>query len=179
MRWARWRTGCTAWWAAWPRPSPAIAAWSWPRPGGGLTHAEARLRTPYGLARCAWTIAAGAITVEVTVPPNGAADVYLPGQAAEPLAIGSGQYQWSYPYQPNHIQPALLSLDSALEAIVEDADAYQAVMHIIRRHNPEFADRLNGPTGISLRQIVMLNPQPDELLSRLETALANSGKTRS
>jgi alpha-L-rhamnosidase len=36
-----------------------------PRPGGGLTYARARHRTPYGIAECAWAIEAGKITVKV------------------------------------------------------------------------------------------------------------------
>ena len=47
-----------------------------PRPGGGLTHAETSLETPYGLARVAWTAADGELTgLEVTVPEGTSAVV--------------------------------------------------------------------------------------------------------
>ncbi len=70
-----------------------------PRPGGGLTYARARLRTPFGPASCSWKIEAGTITVEVEVPANAAANVYLPSSAPDPVQVGSGRYQWTYPYE--------------------------------------------------------------------------------
>jgi alpha-L-rhamnosidase len=69
-----------------------------PHVGGGLTHARARLCTPYGMAETAWKISAGQMTVEVLVPANTTARVTLPGSRAEPIAIGSGTYRWAYPY---------------------------------------------------------------------------------
>jgi alpha-L-rhamnosidase len=68
-----------------------------PCPGGGLTWARARHHTPYGLAECAWRIEDGSMTVEVEIPPNTSAEVYLPGQSGDPLPVGSGRYRWSYP----------------------------------------------------------------------------------
>ena len=61
-----------------------------PSPGGGLTWARARHRTPYGLAECSWRIEDGSMTVEVEIPPNTSAEVYLPGQSGEPLRSGRG-----------------------------------------------------------------------------------------
>jgi alpha-L-rhamnosidase len=69
-----------------------------PQPGGGLTHARARHRTPYGLAECAWRISDGQIEVEVVVPPNTTATVVLPKSLEEPKAVGSGRYVWTYRY---------------------------------------------------------------------------------
>ena len=69
-----------------------------PSPGGGLTWAHARHHTPYGLAECSWRIEDGSMTVEVEIPPNTSAEVYLPGQSGDPLPVGSGRYRWSYPY---------------------------------------------------------------------------------
>jgi alpha-L-rhamnosidase len=67
-----------------------------PGPGGGLTNARARHRTPYGLAECAWRIEAGQIAVEVVIPPNATAQVTLPLSGAEPVDVGSGTHRWSY-----------------------------------------------------------------------------------
>ena len=69
-----------------------------PHPGGGLTQASARHRTPYGLAECAWRIVDGAITLEVQVPPNTTATVRLPGSEAALLEVGPGAHHWSYPH---------------------------------------------------------------------------------
>ena len=49
-----------------------------PRPGGGLTHAEAALRTLYGRVRSAWRIEKGRLRWEVEVPPNTTAEIHVP-----------------------------------------------------------------------------------------------------
>jgi alpha-L-rhamnosidase len=69
-----------------------------PHPGGGLTHARARHRTPYGLAESVWRIEEGQLTLEVQVPPNVEATVYLPGGEQAPIEVGPGAHRWSYPF---------------------------------------------------------------------------------
>jgi alpha-L-rhamnosidase len=49
-----------------------------PRPGGGLTHAQASYDSIQGKVRSAWKIEAGIFTLEVNLPPNTSAEVYLP-----------------------------------------------------------------------------------------------------
>jgi alpha-L-rhamnosidase len=144
-----------------------------PQPGGGLTSARARLCTPCGPAECAWHIEADVITVEVEVPANAAADVYLPGRAGDPLRVGSGRYRWAYPWQGQGSERATLSLDSHLDDIADDREAYAAVIRVLTEHNPEFADRARQTAGVSLRQLALLNPRSGDLLARLEAALAN------
>ena len=98
-----------------------------PRPGGGLTHARTRHLTPYGLAECAWRIDAGRLEVEVVVPPNTAAEVTLPGEAA-PLEVGAGRHRWTCP-MPDRVRPAL-SLDSTLAELVDDEPAWRALLAV-------------------------------------------------
>jgi alpha-L-rhamnosidase len=69
-----------------------------PHPGGGLTHARARLRTAYGLAESRWRIENGEIEVAAVVPPNTTASVTLPGSGGSAIEVGAGTYRWSYPY---------------------------------------------------------------------------------
>ena len=79
-----------------------------PRPGGGLTSARARHKTPYGIAACGWQLANDVFTVDVVVPPNTSASVILPG--GEPIAVGAGAYHWAIPYQePARAAPAALA----------------------------------------------------------------------
>jgi alpha-L-rhamnosidase len=79
-----------------------------PRPGGGLTSARGKLDTIYGPLATAWTLAAGVFTLEVAVPPNATASVFLPfsrdvrqdGAAVSPAAdgsypLGSGTYTFT------------------------------------------------------------------------------------
>jgi alpha-L-rhamnosidase len=65
-----------------------------PRPGGGLSWARSRHRTPYGVAECAWRIDGAKLIVHATVPPNTTATVTLPG-AVEPFEAGSGVHEWT------------------------------------------------------------------------------------
>jgi len=69
-----------------------------PRPGGGLTRAHARHRTPHGIAESGWRIEQGQITVEVVIPPNTTARVLLPESETPPIEVGAGTHRWSYPY---------------------------------------------------------------------------------
>jgi alpha-L-rhamnosidase len=65
-----------------------------PRPGGGMTWARSRLRTPYGMAESSWRIEHGRLLVRAIVPPNSSATVLLPG-SAETFEAGSGQHEWT------------------------------------------------------------------------------------
>ncbi|MBE3559452.1 MAG: family 78 glycoside hydrolase catalytic domain [Ktedonobacteraceae bacterium] len=77
-----------------------------PHPGGGLTYAHARHRTPYGMAESGWRITGDQLTITVVVPANTTAHVTLPGYAATPIEVGSGTHRWSYPYRPAHVTDA-------------------------------------------------------------------------
>jgi alpha-L-rhamnosidase len=67
-----------------------------PVPGGGLSWASSRHRTPYGMAESSWRIDDGSLEVTALVPPNTTAEVVLPGVAAssDPLVVGSGRHAW-------------------------------------------------------------------------------------
>jgi alpha-L-rhamnosidase len=89
-----------------------------PRPGGGLTHAEAYHESMFGRISSGWRIANGEFILDISIPPNTTASVFIPGNAAEttinntplslykeatlPVAdksiitIGSGDYQIKY-----------------------------------------------------------------------------------
>ena len=56
-----------------------------PQPGGGLTHASARLETPYGELASQWKIEGETLTLAVTVPPNTTATVYVPAEQDAPV----------------------------------------------------------------------------------------------
>ncbi len=142
-----------------------------PRPGAGLTYARAQHRTPYGTALCAWRIADGAITVEAEIPANTMARVTLPGREDAPLEVGSGRYCWTYAYRPPAKARAPLTLDSTLGQVLDDAEAYAAIMAILAGHNAEFADRTRGQLDVTLRQVIAQNPRPEELTAKIEAAI--------
>ena len=56
-----------------------------PKPGGGLTHAEATYDSPYGIIKSSWKVDSGRIHYEFTVPPNTSATSTLHGKQSEPI----------------------------------------------------------------------------------------------
>jgi alpha-L-rhamnosidase len=68
-----------------------------PVPGGGLTSARSRHRTPYGMAEVEWRVIDDRLHVTATVPPNTTAEVTLPADPAAPFTVGSGRHKWIVP----------------------------------------------------------------------------------
>lgn len=148
-----------------------------PHPGGGLTFARARHRTPYGLAASSWQIKGADIAVEVVVPANVTATVTLPGSDRSPIEVGSGTHHWLYPYQLSGAARPQRSLDSSLDELSNDPQVWQAVLTVVYQHMPELAGHMAVGTGMrddgsmTLRQILSLLPNADKLRSALEAAL--------
>ena len=94
-----------------------------PQLGGGFTHANAQFETVYGPAQARWQITGTQIALDVTVPPNATATVYVPAASPDvvregarkldaghgtpagpaaggyvPVRIGSGQYHFTAPW---------------------------------------------------------------------------------
>lgn len=51
-----------------------------PVTGGDITRAEAVFESPYGLIKSAWHKTGDGIRVQIEIPANTTADVYLPGK---------------------------------------------------------------------------------------------------
>ncbi len=63
-----------------------------PQPVGDLKYVKASYETLYGTINVDWTCENGTFTLNVSVPVNTTAVVYLPGEK-EPKEIQSGTYQ--------------------------------------------------------------------------------------
>jgi alpha-L-rhamnosidase len=144
-------------------------------PGGGLTFARARHRTPYGIVACSWRLEEGEMTVEIEVPPNSTARVFLPGKQDSPIGVGAGRRRWSYPYEAPETTLPLLTLDSTLGELLDHPKAYALVIEMITLHSPQHRQRLEGHTEITLRQAISGNPRTRELGDKIEAALASLG----
>jgi alpha-L-rhamnosidase len=70
-----------------------------PRPGGGLSYAHARHRTPYGLAEVGWQVVDRMLVVRAVIPPNTTAEVRLPHDETKVLEVGSGTHEWTLPWE--------------------------------------------------------------------------------
>jgi alpha-L-rhamnosidase len=60
----------------------------WPHPGGGLTHVAADLQTYYGRVSSHWQLENGSLALDVEIPANTSASIYIP--ANEPGAVSEG-----------------------------------------------------------------------------------------
>lgn len=56
-----------------------------PHLGGGFTHIEAELMTPYGKAASAWKIENGQLFMNVVIPANSKATIYIPAKSADQI----------------------------------------------------------------------------------------------
>lgn len=64
-----------------------------PHPGGGFTYMKAAEITPYGEASSSWRIEGDTLTLEVEIPFNTSAEVYVPTASGyERHDVGSGHY---------------------------------------------------------------------------------------
>lgn len=67
-----------------------------PQPVGDITSATTSYQCPYGWIKTAWTKAGGKFELQVTIPANTTAVIYLPGQD-KLVQTGSGTYQYIVP----------------------------------------------------------------------------------
>ena len=75
-----------------------------PRPGGGLTEADATLRTPYGDASVRWHRPADRLVVDVGVPAGAAARIELPG--CDTVEVTAGTHRFECPHRPAELDPS-------------------------------------------------------------------------
>jgi alpha-L-rhamnosidase len=64
-----------------------------PQPVGDITFAKATYQSVYGEVVSDWKIENGIFVLDVTIPANTTADIYLPG-SKKIIKTGSGKYQY-------------------------------------------------------------------------------------
>ncbi|GGI29111.1 family 78 glycoside hydrolase catalytic domain [Pedobacter mendelii] len=69
-----------------------------PKPGGGLTSADAELETSYGKIKSSWTLNNGIFKLDITIPSNTSATILLPKNNKKEM-VGSGNYYFEYKYE--------------------------------------------------------------------------------
>ncbi len=146
-----------------------------PRPGGGLTRASARLRTPYGLAACSWTLDDGRLSVEMTIPANTSAEVSLPDGIER--IVGSGVHRWNIPFSDLAAELQPLTLDSTFGEVADRHGGLKAVADAIVAAKPEFAEFVEVGMGTvdpktKVRDALSMIPDAEPILRDVEAALA-------
>jgi alpha-L-rhamnosidase len=123
-----------------------------PKPGGGLTRAEAIHDTPRGRARSAWQIDDGGdFTLEVTVPGGASAEVVLPRHPdALTETVGEGDHRWSYPWP----RGSALSLRSKVSDLRSRPLIWEPAREAVLRHfNMDLATS-SDLAGITVRDLL-------------------------
>ena len=115
-----------------------------PHPLDGIDSAAAEHLTPYGRARAAWTRTGGRLRVEATIPPNTTATVLLPD--GRTLEVGSGTHEWEMDAAPAALPPAHVGFDSSLAAVIDDPEAYRAILDVLEAEKPAAAHAFKTTT---------------------------------
>jgi alpha-L-rhamnosidase len=137
-----------------------------------LDDAAAWHETPYGMASAGWRREGHRVHFRAEVPPNTTARVELPSGATHD--VGSGVHTWVEDHPRRAPTRGALTLSSSLAEIIDDPEAYRAVLAAIRATDPERAEVFRGTTrwtdGRQLRE--PLNKAPLHILEAIEKALA-------
>jgi alpha-L-rhamnosidase len=115
-----------------------------PRPLAGFDFAEARHRSPYGEASVRWDRTATGVEVAAVVPPNTTAEVVLPD--GRQSVVGSGRHTWSVELAAPEPNRSPVSLETSLAALMEDEEAYSALLEVLEQRHPEVVADLGEHT---------------------------------
>jgi alpha-L-rhamnosidase len=61
-------------------------------PGGGITWAKAKYESPYGVVSVHWRIDGDRYVLDLDVPPNTVAEVWMPSEHGSSQVVGSGRF---------------------------------------------------------------------------------------
>ncbi|MCB8924894.1 MAG: family 78 glycoside hydrolase catalytic domain [Ardenticatenaceae bacterium] len=144
-----------------------------PKPGGGLTQATVRHRTPYGMVKSAWKIEDGTFNLSVLIPPNTTAFVSLPGDKSDPIEVGSGSWQWAVPYQDPYARGSY-TVDDLIGDISYDPTARKTLMDILQQiEAPGFLmGMLLHERNLPLREALMMLSNHEEAVVLMNQAFA-------
>lgn len=149
-------------------------------PRSGLTRASATLRTPYGEASSAWSLADGELHLEVRVPVGVLADIVLP--SGDTRQIGHGMHSFAEPFDVDVVVQREFSVDSSLGEILDGGAAKEAFIGVLMKHVPEAAAHmsggLNGQGDMTPRQVSGMLPNAAPFLEDLARAFVavNAGE---
>lgn len=133
----------------------------------GITWVDASLESVYGTIRSAWKCENHVITVDVTVPANTTAEIYLP-EKDEVLVVGSGNYHYEYATETK-LEKDRFSMDSTLKQIVAEPLA-------VEMFNQAAPGMLDGPMikfayDMTMSELVAQAPQAKPLYEAVIAAL--------
>lgn len=144
-----------------------------PHPLRGLEDARSTLETPYGAAEVGWERRGDEIVVDAVVPPNSTAQVSLPDGTVD--EVGSGIHTWVVADRPLPSSRRPLSVHSPAADIIDDQEALETVLGVLRELAPERAEELTQRTVWGRRRPFSgsLLFAPATMLEAVDEALAS------
>lgn len=89
----------------------------------GITSVDASFDSAYGVIRSAWSCKEGKITVDVAIPVNTTAEIYLPEKEGA-VKVGSGS--WHYEYETDtKLELDRFTMDTTLGALIQEPVAVE------------------------------------------------------
>lgn len=129
----------------------------------GITSVEATFNSVYGEIKSVWTCKDKVIKVDVVIPANTTAILYLP-EKEKPLEVGSGSYNFEYETETN-LERERFSMDSTLKEILDEPVAIQ----ILNQYAPEMMNHpmIEFAYQLSISEILATAPGETETLFKM------------
>jgi len=102
----------------------------------GITFVEASFESMYGAIKSSWSCRDNKIKVDIEIPANTTAVIYLP-EKEQPIEVGSGSYSYEYATEIN-LDRERFTMDSTLKEMIDEPLAVE----ILNNYSPEL---LNHP----------------------------------
>lgn len=120
----------------------------------GITSVDASFDSVYGMIRSAWSCKDGKITVDVTIPANTTAEVFLP-EKEEVLRLGSGSWHYEYATE-TRLELDRFTMDTTLGALLQESLA-------VEMFNSYMPGMLDGPMiefayGMTVSELTAVMP---------------------
>ncbi|PEQ91772.1 alfa-L-rhamnosidase [Bacillus sp. AFS006103] len=129
----------------------------------GIHSVEATFNSMYGVIKSAWKCKDKKIKVDVEIPANTTALLYLP-EKEKPLELGSGSYQFEYETETN-LERDRFTMDSTLKEIFDEPVAIQ----ILNQYAPEMMNHpmIEFAYQLSISEILATAPGETETLFKM------------
>lgn len=133
----------------------------------GITWADASYESVYGTIRSAWKCENNVITVDITIPANTTADIYLPEKDGV-ITLGSGTYHYEYETETK-LEKDRFSMDSTLQQILDEPLA-------VEMFNQMVPGMLDGPMiqfayQMTMAELVAVAPDAKPMYEAVIVAL--------
>lgn len=140
----------------------------------GITSVEATFKSVYGEIKSAWSCKDKIIKVDVEIPANTTAVIYLP-EKDEPIEVGSGVYHFEYKTDTS-LEIDRFSFDSTLKEIIDEPLAVQ----LFNQYSPGMLDNpmIQFAYGLTINEMAANMPEEGKgLFKMVIDALNHSNKS--